>query len=137
MRISDWSSDVCSSDLAPQHRESMMRLQEEQRISLARIGTVAAGSGLSLCDQDETLELPTVLGWEHGDAETSSSGPIRPRLSLPCNLYNNLQCSCPNYRLGRLYDTVASAQRKGKGFHVYCSCRDYMWFGRSALRHRH
>src|SRR3546814_6177431 len=53
MRISDWSSDVCSSDLAPEKRVGRM---DENRVRLDREGQADAGKPVDgLCKTRSTL----------------------------------------------------------------------------------
>src|SRR3546814_6362982 len=58
MRISDWSSDVCSSDLAPEHTvfhcfsgdAAMARIAAERGYYLSFAGNVTFKSAQNLCD---------------------------------------------------------------------------------------
>src|SRR3546814_5504257 len=55
MRISDWSSDVCSSDLITERKESEEKLREaEQHLSDA---LALAPDGVALYDENERLVI--------------------------------------------------------------------------------
>src|SRR3546814_16570537 len=51
MRISDWSSDVCSSDLAARIRPSRLRLQFRDDLACADLGRARDGPGGKACEQ--------------------------------------------------------------------------------------
>ena len=50
---------------APGRAAQILALQDELGLPMSRIGTLAEGSGLSLTDAGESVELPSRLGWEH------------------------------------------------------------------------
>src|SRR3546814_1259446 len=66
MRISDWSSDVCSSDLAPD--------AEDDTIG-GRIGRARGAAGLSVAQAARRLGVKTATwqGWENDRAEPRSN----------------------------------------------------------------
>src|SRR3546814_13002982 len=66
MRISDWSSDVCSSDLAPD--------AEDDTIG-GRIGRAREAAGLSVAQAARRLGVKTATwqGWENDRAEPRSN----------------------------------------------------------------
>src|SRR3546814_12260178 len=53
MRISDWSSDVCSSDLPHSDNPLIVGLLDQQKIPFARIGSRGGAAGIALTMDDE------------------------------------------------------------------------------------
>src|SRR3546814_15144641 len=53
MRISDWSSDVCSSDLPHSDNPLIIGLLDQQKIPFARIGSRGGAAGNALTMDDE------------------------------------------------------------------------------------
>src|SRR3546814_3411651 len=60
MRISDWSSDVCSSDLHPFPRTpgACRAARGYARLTMSRLTILAAGAGLTLLPSPPTLGAP-------------------------------------------------------------------------------
>src|SRR3546814_18721385 len=84
MRISDWSSDVCSSDLVEQAIEELKQRASQQM--RARIATIPAGvyEGSAVVDSDGVVDEPLLIrmkvtktGEEMHFAITGSRPPFR------------------------------------------------------------
>src|SRR3546814_7622230 len=78
MRISDWSSDVCSSDLAPCVGDAAPAAEEvgiERRVVLVRRMDVAPGGvGLPDLDQRVGLRAPRLVEHAAGDDDALANG---------------------------------------------------------------
>src|SRR3546814_17366722 len=81
MRISDWSSDVCSSDLTGNHRQRRHEHQRRQPPAAARIGLLAQPVGARQRQFAEHA-LPYRRGCCHPLAHTVAQPP--PCQPLPC-----------------------------------------------------
>src|SRR3546814_12551822 len=51
----------------PQYRDAIKSLSDQLSLPLSRIGHVETGDGLTICFNGALVDLPSVLGWEHGD----------------------------------------------------------------------
>src|SRR3546814_2185670 len=51
----------------PQYRDAIKSLSDQLSLPLSRIGHVETGDGLTICFNGALVDLPLVLGWEHGD----------------------------------------------------------------------
>ena len=51
----------------PQYRDAIKSLSGQLSLPLSRIGHVETGDGLTICFNGALVDLPSVLGWEHGD----------------------------------------------------------------------
>ena len=51
----------------PQCRDAIKSLSDRLSLPLSRIGYVETGDGLTICFNGALVDLPSVLGWEHGD----------------------------------------------------------------------
>src|SRR3546814_16347544 len=123
MRISDWSSDVCSSDLARAAREALERTPDQLK-ALRDAGVVDAG-GRGIC---------VILD----AAETAMTGrrpmPTAKRQAIPVPLpTNDLTAGGPSYevmylldatddRIGPLKQTLAGPEEHGRP-----AGRERMW----------
>src|SRR3546814_19183437 len=58
MRISDWSSDVCSSDLLAANDELLRRAQEGRVLTRPELAVLLATAKLALQDAIEASDLP-------------------------------------------------------------------------------
>src|SRR3546814_18984331 len=80
MRISDWSSDVCSSDLrdclGPEHRIELVDGRPERFCEPAFVHLVASSGGLALYGFRNAARLVPTLG------QTFRLGGCRPRVIL-------------------------------------------------------
>src|SRR3546814_3418176 len=65
MRISDWSSDVCSSDLAVDE-DDLLRGPDGQADGQVRRDGGLAGATLGRQHHDQAVQVPGVLGRPHG-----------------------------------------------------------------------
>src|SRR3546814_14508830 len=74
MRISDWSSDVCSSDLLGQCRQQVQALREQHESLLKQSVVALACNQCSLSDRAETTYLNIIGGMLILMLGTSPSG---------------------------------------------------------------
>src|SRR3546814_2321150 len=87
MRVSDWSSDVCSSDLLAHHRESFLYEHFEDICDIMkaydvafslgdglRPGCIAVANDAAQFGELETLGELTQVAWKH-DVQTMIEGP--------------------------------------------------------------
>src|SRR3546814_11670224 len=76
MRISDWSSDVCSSDLGLREGFDTMRYDEAEIARIARVGFEAARARRrKLCSVDKANVLETSQLWRDVVIEVSADYP--------------------------------------------------------------
>src|SRR3546814_11243783 len=106
----------------PQYRDAIKSLSDQLSLPLSRIGHVETGDGLTICFNGALVDLPSVLGWEHGDTRCLSRRKIRAsppcHKCVACKLYNNLQCSRPNH--GR-------SEERRVGIKGVRTCRSRWW----------
>src|SRR3546814_13577152 len=57
MRISDWSSDVCSSDLRRQHVEPLLLLAQLARVRMMHVEAIGAAVDLRRADLDQLEQI--------------------------------------------------------------------------------
>src|SRR3546814_11342599 len=74
MRISDWSSDVCSSDLHPCHRADLIKR------AMARMPAALADAGLS--DVAMLLQVHDELVFEAPEGQAEAAGEVIRRVMM-------------------------------------------------------
>src|SRR3546814_21123648 len=73
MRISDWSSDVCSSDLTNDTARALGRVLQHVFRHLTQHGTDFAMLGIGLEIMDDVWAGESLAGLLHGDAEVAAT----------------------------------------------------------------
>src|SRR3546814_5496324 len=80
MRISDWSSDVCSSDLDPGYALDTVNAFQAKYEPASRVGTSIATIPLNMAA--ETRSALARVAREHGDIDEWVAGKLGDRMSV-------------------------------------------------------